>query len=71
MAQLSHFNHFDLLKVFDYNIKCSFQVCSEVLGGVMSDQKICKTCPHRYRPDITPVRSVSAFWAMIVCQLFL
>jgi len=24
------------------------QVCSKVLGGVISDQKICKTCPHRY-----------------------
>jgi ubiquitin carboxyl-terminal hydrolase 9/24 len=24
------------------------QVCSKVLGGLMSDQKICKTCPHRY-----------------------
>ena len=24
------------------------QICSKVLGGVMSDQKICKPCPHRY-----------------------
>jgi len=24
------------------------QVCARVLGGVISDQKICKTCPHRY-----------------------
>jgi len=24
------------------------QVCSKILGGLMSDQKICKTCPHRY-----------------------
>ena len=23
-------------------------MCSSVLGGVISDQKICKTCPHRY-----------------------
>ena len=24
------------------------QICSKVLGGVISDQKICKPCPHRY-----------------------
>ena len=24
------------------------QFCSKVLGGVISDQKICKPCPHRY-----------------------
>ena len=24
------------------------QACSKVLGGVISDQKICKPCPHRY-----------------------
>ena len=24
------------------------QVCSIVLGGVISDQRFCKTCPHRY-----------------------
>ena len=24
------------------------QICSNVFGGVISDQKICKTCPHRY-----------------------
>ena len=24
------------------------QICSTVLGGVISDQKICKPCPHRY-----------------------
>lgn len=23
------------------------QICSQVLGGILSDQKICKTCPHR------------------------
>jgi ubiquitin carboxyl-terminal hydrolase 9/24 len=24
------------------------QICSQVLGGIFADQKICKDCPHRY-----------------------
>lgn len=34
-------------------------VMSRVLGGVFSDQKICKQCPHRYvSPSTSPMDSL-------------
>jgi hypothetical protein len=33
----------EALKALNYE-----QTMSKILGGLFSDQKICKTCPHRY-----------------------
>lgn len=31
------------------------QIMDKILGGVYSDQKLCKECPHRYEHLLTPL----------------